>query len=297
MTGQAVGAAASLCKKYSVSPRGLGKGQMPELQQLLLKQDQYIPHVVNNDPNDLARRARVTASSEATLEFVESDGGEELTVPTAQVFPISGDRIDRVELLLESIRSSPTKVKIALRPAATIWDFTSEHDLASAEAEVAPGKRAWVGFDLNARVTPERLYWLYVEAIKGVNWMRFGDSGIYSHIALARGKDWWDFWRDVKFEPSRVPVGTMAAKRWDLLTGKYFGGRRWNYITMPGRPLARAFCLRLTPESKPYGPHNVISGVAHPEAWTNIWISDPRQALPQWLELELPEAVASTPFI
>lgn len=43
--------------------------------------------------------------------------------------------------------------------------------------------------------------------------------------------------------------------------------------------------VQLTPTSTPYAPENVTNGVARPEKWTNIWISDPHQPLPQSLTL------------
>ena len=60
--GQAVGTAAAMCRKYRCSPREI-LAHIPELQQTLLKDDCYIPGVRNADPRDLARTARVTATS------------------------------------------------------------------------------------------------------------------------------------------------------------------------------------------------------------------------------------------
>lgn len=60
--GQAVGTAAALCIKYDCDPRG-AQEHMRELQQMLLKDDSYIPGIWNEDPKDLARRAKVTATS------------------------------------------------------------------------------------------------------------------------------------------------------------------------------------------------------------------------------------------
>lgn len=60
--GQAVGTAAALCIKYDCDPRG-AQEHMRELQQMLLKDDAYIPAIWNEDPKDLARRAKVTATS------------------------------------------------------------------------------------------------------------------------------------------------------------------------------------------------------------------------------------------
>ena len=61
--GQAVGTAAALCLKYGLDARGLGKSRIAELQQQLLKDDQYIPNLRNADPLDLARTATARATS------------------------------------------------------------------------------------------------------------------------------------------------------------------------------------------------------------------------------------------
>lgn len=62
VVGQAVGTAAAIAKQKGVMPRGVGK-YIKELQQTLLKYDAYIPNIYNEDENDLARQAKVTASS------------------------------------------------------------------------------------------------------------------------------------------------------------------------------------------------------------------------------------------
>jgi hypothetical protein len=62
--GQAIGTAAALCKKYKVTPRELGQTRIKELQQLLLKEDCFIPEATNEDANDLARIAKVSSPSQ-----------------------------------------------------------------------------------------------------------------------------------------------------------------------------------------------------------------------------------------
>ena len=61
--GQAAGTAAAMAVEYSCGLRDVGKDHIEELQQLLLKDDCYIPGYRNTDPGDLARQARVSASS------------------------------------------------------------------------------------------------------------------------------------------------------------------------------------------------------------------------------------------
>jgi hypothetical protein len=65
--GQAAGTAAALCARHKVQPRALyeDKAKLAELQQTLLRDDQAIKGLKNNDPLDLARTAKVTASATA----------------------------------------------------------------------------------------------------------------------------------------------------------------------------------------------------------------------------------------
>ncbi|MBR5616272.1 MAG: FAD-dependent oxidoreductase, partial [Clostridia bacterium] len=60
--GEAVGIAAALCKKYDCNPREL-MPHIGELQQLILKDDGYLPGYVNTDADDHALRATFTATS------------------------------------------------------------------------------------------------------------------------------------------------------------------------------------------------------------------------------------------
>ena len=62
--GQAVGTAAALALRYGCTPKEIGKAHIDELQQTLLKQDCYIPGFANHDPADLARGARIHATSQ-----------------------------------------------------------------------------------------------------------------------------------------------------------------------------------------------------------------------------------------
>ena len=62
--GQASGTAAALAVRHGCDPREIGEKHIRELQQLLLKNDCYIPGHRNTDESDLARSASVSATSE-----------------------------------------------------------------------------------------------------------------------------------------------------------------------------------------------------------------------------------------
>jgi FAD dependent oxidoreductase len=255
--GQGVGAAASLCLKYHCDPGEIPGSHADELQQLLLRQDASIPGVENEDPRDLARGARVTASSEASLMFPESSAFHPARFPLAQLFPIATNRLGSVELLLKSDISAPVQIKLGLRKASHVWDFRSQGDIAVATATLPPNHQGYVKFLFNVRTEPGKLYYIHMAAQKGISWALFNEG---------------------RTEPSEIPVGTTAA---DLP-----GGTQWRPMTY-----GKSFCLRLTPSQKPYGPQNVICGTNRPDMWTNIYVSDPEQALPSWLELKLPRPV------
>jgi hypothetical protein len=62
VVGQAAGTAAAMCCERKVTPRQLGEKHIGELQQALLRDDQTIRDLTNQDPKDLARRAKASAS-------------------------------------------------------------------------------------------------------------------------------------------------------------------------------------------------------------------------------------------
>jgi len=62
--GQAAGTAAAMCVEQACLPAELSKQDISDLQQQLLREDQFIPELPADDPDDLARRASVAATSE-----------------------------------------------------------------------------------------------------------------------------------------------------------------------------------------------------------------------------------------
>lgn len=62
--GQAVGTAAAIAVNKGISPRDVGKSSIRELQQLLLKDDCFIPNFKNEDKDDLCLSAEVSATGE-----------------------------------------------------------------------------------------------------------------------------------------------------------------------------------------------------------------------------------------
>lgn len=250
IVGQAAGVAAAVCKRHGELPRQVARDHAPEIQQMILRDDGHIPGISNEDPADVARQATVRASSEMTLVRPEPSESFPLSVPHAMILPISRDRVDAIELLLENSGLAAKPVLLAVRPVPSVWDFRPSPRLRQIEAVVPPG-RSWVRFDVNASISPSSLVAFELGAVPGLAWVGAKDR---------EGK------------PSVTPAGVSAA----TLPGR----TRWRPLT-----LGCSFSFRLFPESQPYSPGNVNTGTNRPDRWTNIWLSDPRQEFPAWLEL------------
>jgi FAD-dependent oxidoreductase family protein len=254
IVGQGVGAAAALCKKYDCDPRTVSREHAAKLQQLLLRQGCFIPGIENQDPRNLAWGARLTASADAPLVFPEAKSGHPLKFAAAQLFPVSTDRLEGVELFLISTLPTAVGLTVGLRKAAHVWDFRSARDEATASATVPAGYRGHVRFVFNARTEPGALYYIHVPAQPGISWALFSES---------------------ENDATKVPVGTTAA---DLP-----GAARWRPLTN-----GKSFVIRLLPEQRPYSAHNVVRGTNRPDRWTNLFLSD---SLPAWVELQFQRRV------
>ena len=146
--GQAVGTAAALCKKYGCTPHEI-ENHMAELQQTLLKDDCYIPGYRNEDEQDIARRAKVTATSEkeAAANVIngvartvgdsancwQSDGiragGEELTLTLDQARSVSQVRLTFDPNLNASIRLSLSSKRIAEQVPGVPPELVKDYDV------------------------------------------------------------------------------------------------------------------------------------------------------------------------
>ncbi|MBU2951004.1 FAD-dependent oxidoreductase [Tamlana agarivorans] len=63
LQGQAVGTAATICNRENILPREVTKSHINELQEMLLRDDAFIPNRPANDANDLARKANLIFGS------------------------------------------------------------------------------------------------------------------------------------------------------------------------------------------------------------------------------------------
>jgi hypothetical protein len=149
--------------------------------------------------------------------------------------------------------------------------------------------------------------WLHLQSSAG--------SDVEMEISIAPVDDIWDFHipgdDEVVRAKATVPAGSSGWISFSLdvncCAGRLYQvvlpaveGITWTHARpVPGvcsatkppawsrwRGIKPTFALRIDLPCAPFGPESVVSGVARPERWPNLWMSDPSEPLPQSLVLE-----------
>ncbi|TBL70567.1 FAD-dependent oxidoreductase [Paenibacillus thalictri] len=285
LMGQAAGIAA-----WEAIERNIAVAKVPEqeqavfaVQQKLLRDGCFLPNYRNEDPADLARSARVMASSEARcygLGPFSTGAHEGLSVWRDQNHRTKDDRlhtarsqwiavgvsssadgnaaggaeIRSLSVCLSSHAPDAQTLRARIVPVDHIWDYQTDAYPALAETEllVPPGDNQWI--DWKVELTEQnglaagRYVRLELSANPEVEWHKAGaiEPG---HVAA-------------------MDIGMGRMRRYD------------NGVTLS---------FKVDPPQACYGASNTVSGVTRPHAYTNVWRSDPREPLDQWLELEWDE--------
>jgi len=262
--GQAVGTAASMCIRLGETPRGIYERHMSELQQTLLKDDQYIPRVKRTDPSDPCLNAKATASSVCTTEIFRRGKGE-----IGPLLPMDVDRavnlgyaesigdIEQIYVKLSSDLKEPTTVKLyAHTISGDVDTFSPDGEICTAEAIVPPMSEGWIKFNIHVPTVRDR----FIETAR-VKVIINATPGIY--------------WRSLQNLTMYQSSGERGADgKWTMRTHSSLCAS----IAEPSEPIADC------------GPQNVINGFSRiVKADMYEWVSDPEQSMPQWIELELNE--------
>lgn len=276
LQGQAVGTAAAYALSNGITPRQAADPEgehIRPIQQQLLRDDCNCFDLPNEDPEDLARGAEVSATSEAVLDFGGPKDGAwtPLSIPRAQVFPAATEKIESVRAYLKNESGQPVKVTARLEALERIWDREHGEELGKVEADAAAGFEGWAEFTFDATAEPGRPCRFILEPAEGVS------------AAIAQN----------------IPTGTVRqslhrAEGGALPKSRNMPSLQIDEIDLP--PYEHWFqerksplTIEVRPEQKVYGPGSVNNGVAWPLSMPNLWVSDPSKPLPQSIELDFGE--------
>ena len=276
--GQATGTAAAIAVRENLSVRDVGKKRIKALQQALLKDDQFIPGVKNEDPLDLARAAKTKATStmrritydEDDMDFLGVNSCwsyvESLWLEVASAFPRGGiERLDEVFCYMRNRTGAEQDLVMDVMESDEIAPSNSTRTpLGTMTAKIEPkgGGPQFVRFVASAPLKPTKKYvWLKAHISKGVDWFRrihvYPEGGCMAYVKKPGEFDLRE-WFQLAFYTKPVRTGSVDSK-----------------------------------------PEYVIDGFSRPEIYpadghcTHAWRSDPAKPLPQAIRLDFPKPVTA----
>lgn len=273
LCGQAIATAAATAIPRGHTCHQAVAADIRDIQQSILKDGGFIPGVRNDDPLDLARQARVSASSEACLETGKPEDYAPIGAGLGIAFPVTAGRLETLTLAVRNTTGKPVRLRGELRRIKTPRDFHPDGlpCLTHAETEVAPMANS-VTLHLGTADLPTDLYMVHL----------FADA---PELELGQTRRRLTGIHAAEHHPDGIgeggsrQLGMPEPVRWV----RRFNRARGNpdhHDTWHPTP-----CFTLAPRSHPYAAANVVNGVNRPERLPNLWASDPRQPLPQILEL------------
>lgn len=273
LLGQAAGTAAAIALRHQAPVKEMAGRYAVELKQTLLREGCFLPNNRNEDAADLARKAKVTARSEARVygvgpfcahrgKALMRDWGStrpekpELDPPVplhdrmdtrrGQWIALGLPELAKVSVCLTNTSGTVQHISAALAPVEHLWDYRCDTGavLSSGVLAVPPGGMHWIDWEVN------------LSGLQAPSYVRL-DLGANEHIVWHRAAG---------LEPGHVSA-------WDMGNGQM-------------RSSKYALSFRVEPAQPCYSPSNVISGVTRPREHTHLWRSDPQDPAAQWLQLE-----------
>ncbi|WP_062213113.1 FAD-dependent oxidoreductase [Streptomyces sp. NBRC 109706] len=245
--GQAVGLAAAWCARDGLLPADLVHPErMRALQRELLRTGQHIPGLRLDAPDDLARQATLTASSELNLATMPADSpAVPLDHSRAQLLPLAPGRVPRLTLTVDV--AAPTTLRVEIRTGNRPDDYTPDVVLAARDFDLGAGEGQRITLDVPASI----------------------DAPRYAFVVLRRNDD-----VSVRTTSHRV-TGLLSVTHTSTQEADPAVGRpRVEFWTPERRPGGRNLALSIDPPLRAWPAASLGNGHARPTAQPNAWAAD-----------------------
>ncbi|MBN8459374.1 MAG: FAD-dependent oxidoreductase [Verrucomicrobia bacterium] len=252
---QAVGMAAALCHRDGLLPRDLLEpARMADLQRRLSRVGQHIPGVPLHDPDDLARRARLSASSQLSLSsFLPSGEVMELTESWAMMLPMFGGPVPRIDLLLDV--AAETTLEVELRVSSRAGNHTPDVVLERIAIPLRAGGGQWIGLPFSSTLDSQ-CYAFVCVLLNGQVAVHLSDQLATGVLALCHNGN-----KAVTKSATQSPPPGIGVDSFEFWTPKR-------------RPHGKNLALRINPPLQAFGPENLVNGYNRPAVWPNAWVAD-----------------------
>jgi hypothetical protein len=247
---QAVGLAAALCCRHQCEPRGVDASI---LQRQLLRAGQYIPGVALEDPEDLARAATITASSQYRLAELPPGGPLlPLDVGRAMLLPVPAGPVPAATVLVDV--SAPSEVTVEVRSSSRFGNFTPDVTLHRETIRLQPGPAQAIRFASPTALNhPCYLAYCLLPA-----------AGVSVHTSCAR----------ITGVLSLSQTMNKAVAKGARQEPPPDSGIDTFEFWLPGRrPGGHNLAVSIDPPLDVFTPTSVINGFARPTTQPNAWVA------------------------
>ncbi|CAF3537665.1 unnamed protein product [Fusarium graminearum] len=241
----ALGIAASLCKKNTIDPvQLLQKAEMKNFQLELMRFGQFIPGYKLEDEKDLIRSAsKIEDSSTFELSQLPADGPPKVLVRSlAQMLPISQGPVPKFSITAMSVES--TELTVQLRGSEKPYNYTPEVILAEKRFSLDPGENHLV---IDFEIDNPQTQYVFLAFMQNES------------VALCTSKTRVSALMTVEHECTQSPPSDVGVDEFE----------RWTPVR---RPMGHNLALTLEPPLQAWGVQNVCNGVTRPTKRTNCWV-------------------------
>ena len=264
--GQANAVAAYLCKKHGITPRQVGQQYMAQLQQLLMKDGQYVVGKRYADPEDLVQSAQVSATSVKPLENKKQELLQPLTEAMALSLPLRG-QVHQLHLYGKALHDTTLQANIYradkpenYNPAELVCSLTASVPTSEAVTEICLP----VELDL-----PAGHYFIELQANPALELAMSAYS--FTGAITARKKE--------NTNPTHVDyrTGEMKPYEWAVTQG--------------------CLCFHADCDQEAFAAENLKNGYTRPYIGSNIWHSQSKEDQRVTLHWEQPQNISKMMLI
>ena len=276
--GQAVAIAASLAKKYGISPREVGTLHLEELQRELIKSGQYIPHLKLSDQEDLVQKT-VSIQASSTLKLKEIPGADHwvsINHSVGQMLPASIGKMPSVTFWVDAVEE--TELTVELRKSSKSYNHTPDVTLETKSISLKKGKQE---ITLDWKSEFDDLCYVFVCFMKNEQVkIQYSETRISGIVTV--------------FNATNPAVSNYGKQE----PTEDIGVDTFEFWCPQRRPEGRNIAMKLGTEINLFESENLRNGFQRPIASPNAWVADYSDRNPT-INFEWPEEtkISSIEFV
>ena len=276
--GQAVAIAASLAKKYGISPREVGTLHLEELQRELIKSGQYIPHLKLSDQEDLVQKT-VSIQASSTLKLKEIPGADHwvsINHSVGQMLPASIGKMPSVTFWVDAVEE--TELSVELRKSSKSYNHTPDVTLETKSISLKKGKQE---ITLDWKSEFDDLCYVFVCFMKNEQVkIQYSETRISGIVTV--------------FNATNPAVSNYGKQE----PTEDIGVDTFEFWCPQRRPEGRNIAMKLGTEINLFESENLRNGFQRPIASPNAWVADYSDRNPT-INFEWPEKtkISSIEFV